>query len=307
MKNLILLQLFAEGSAGAGATGSESSGADGAEAGSRSPKGQEDLSTVVYGKPSGEIANPTNGKSADAETPEQKEARFQELIKGEFKDVYAKRTQAIIDDRFKKFKGVEEQLNKVNPILQVLADKYGSDADDVEGLLKAVEEDESFYQKAAIEKGLTVKQYKEIRALERQNEELKKAQEAKAEQENTERIYNEWMGQAQEFSEKFGIDVDLGAEIQNPDFARLLSNGVTVEGAYKAVHFDDMVGGAMAHTAEKVKESLVNSINGRSARPSEAATASNNGATFKTDVSKLTKADREEIERRAARGEIISF
>lgn len=307
MKKLILLQLFADGGAGAGAGGSEGSGADGAETGSRSPKGQEDLSTVVYGKPSGDIANPTNGKSADAETPEQKEARFQELIKGEFKDVYAKRTQAIIDDRFKKFKGVEEQLNKVNPILQVLADKYGSNADDVEGLLKAVEEDESFYQKAAIEKGLTVKQYKEIRALERQNEELLKAQEAKAEQENTEKIYHEWMDQAQEFSEKFGIELDLGTEIQNPDFAKLLTSGVTVEGAYKAIHFDDMVGGAMAHTAEKVKESLVNSINGRSARPSEGATASNTGATFKTDVSKLTKADREEIERRAARGEIISF
>lgn len=306
MKKFIYLQLFAEGSAGAGATGSESSGADGAETGVAHPRGREDLSTVVYGKPSGDNAGP-DGKAANAETPEQKEARFQELIKGEFKDIYAKRTQAMIDDRFKKYKGVEEQLNKVNPILQVLADKYGSKADDVDGLLKAVEEDESFYQKAAIDAGLTVKQYKEVQALKRQNEELQRQQEAKAEQENTERIYNEWMNQAQEFSERFGIDMDLGAEIQDPEFAKLLGSGVSVEGAYKAIHFDDMVGGAMAHTAEKVKEGIVNSINSRAERPSEGATASNNGATFKTDVNKLTKADREEIERRAARGEIIRF
>lgn len=306
MKHLILLQLFAEGGAGAGVASSEGSGADGAEKGVAHP-GKEDLSTVVYGKPSGEIANPKNGKTADAETPEQKEARFQELIKGEFKEEYAKRTQAMIDDRFKKTKGMEEQLNKINPILQVLADKYGSNADDVDALLKAVEEDESFYQKAAIDAGLTVKQYKEVQQLKRQNEELQRQQEARAEQENTERIYNEWMNEAKEFSEKFGIELDLGAEIQNPEFAKLLGSGISVEGAYKAVHFDDMVGGAMAHTAEKVKESLVNSINGRSARPSEGATATSTGATFKTDVNKLTKADREEIERRAARGEIISF
>lgn len=306
MKKFIYLQFFAEGSAGAGATGSESSGADGAEMGVAHPRGREDLSNVVYGKPSGDNAGP-DGKAANAETPEQKEARFQELIKGEFKDIYAKRTQAMIDDRFKKYKGVEEQLNKVNPILQVLADKYGSKADDVDGLLKAVEEDESFYQKAAIDAGLTVKQYKEVQALKRQNEELQRQQEAKEEQENTERIYNEWINQAQEFSEKFGIDMDLGVEIQNPEFAKLIGNGITVEGAYKAVHFDDMIGGAMAHTAEKVKEGIVNSINSRAERPSEGATASNNGATFKTDVNKLTKADREEIERRAARGEIIRF
>ena len=307
MKYLILLQLFADGGAGAGAGGSEGSGADGAEVGSRSPKGQEDLSTVVYGKPSGEIANP-NGKTADAETPEQKEARFQELIKGEFKDIYAKRTQAMIDDRFKKFKGVEEQLNKVNPILQVLADKYGSNADDVEGLLKAVEEDESFYQKAAIEKGLTVKQYKEIRALERQNEELLAQQQKQKDQEEVDKIFADWAEQSKQFAEKYDIQgFDFNVEMQNPEFQRLLGSGVSVEGAYKAIHFDDMMGGAMAHTAEKVKEGLVNSINSRATRPSEGATASNNGATFKTDVTKLTKADREEIERRAARGEIISF
>lgn len=299
MIKLIYLQLFAEGSAGAGATGSESSGAG--------SEGSEDLSTVVYGKPSGDNADP-KGKAANAkESPEQREARFQELIKGEFKDIYAKRTQAIIDDRFKKYKGVEEKLNKVNPIMQVLADKYGSDADDIDGLLKAVEEDESFYQKAAIDAGLTVKQYKEIQTLKRQNEALQKQQEAKAEQENTERIFNEWITQGRDFSEKYGIELDLNTEIQNPEFARLLGAGVDVEGAYKAIHFDDMVGGAMAHTAEKVKEGIVNSINGRAARPSEGAAETSNGATFKTDVNALTKADREEIERRAARGEIITF
>ncbi len=305
MKNLIFLQLFAEGSAGAGATGSESSGAEGAEKGLAHP-GREDLSNVVYGK-AGDAADPKTGKTAEAETPEQRSARFQELIKGEFKEEYSKNVQAIIDDRFKKNKVTEEKLSKTEPILQVLADKYGASADDIDGLLKAVEEDDSYFQQAAIDKGLTVKQYKEIRALERQNEELKRQQEEKAAEEGRERIYSEWISQSQAFSEKYGIDLDLGAEIENPEFAKLLGAGIDVEGAYKAIHFDDMMGGAMAHTAEKVKEGIVNSINGKAARPSEGATEVNNGVTFKTDVNKLTKADRQEIIRRAAAGEIIRF
>lgn len=293
---ILYLQWFAEG------TSASAEGGSGAETGVAHPGG-EDLSTVVYGKPSGEVAKP---KAAD-ETPEQKEARFQELIKGEFKDIYAKRTQAIIDDRFKKYKGQEEKLNSLNPILEALADKYGADVTDTKALLKAVEEDESFYQQAAIDAGLTVKQYKEVKALERQNAELLRQQQEKQDAETKEKIFNSWITQGKEFSDKYGIELDLDTEIQNPEFARLLGSGVTVEGAYKAIHFDDMMGGAMAHTAAKVKEDLVKSVNGRAARVSEGATEANNGATFKTDVNALTKADREEIERRAMRGEVITF
>lgn len=305
MKKFMNLQFFAEGSAGAGATGSASSGAEaGAETGFAHP-GDEDLSNVIYGKPSGESATP-KGKTAD--NPETLEARFQEMIKGEFKDVFAKRTQAIIDERFKKTKGMEEKLKSHEDILNVLADKYGTKADDIEALRKAIDEDDSFYQKAAMDAGLTVKQYKEVRKLERQNEELLAQRQAQEEQEATDRIFAQWNQQASEFSEKYGIEgFDLKTEIQNPEFARLLGAGVPVEGAYKAVHFDDMVGGAMAHTAAKVKEGLVNSINSRASRPAEGAVASHSATTFKTDVNALTRADREEIERRAMRGEVISF
>lgn len=297
MKYLFDLQLFAEGGDG---------GAGGAESGVANPNGSGDLSNVVYGKPSGDIANPKKGKTTDS--PESREAQFEEMIKGDYKDVFAKRTQAIIDERFKKTKGYEEKLKAIDPILKVLSDKYGADANDIEALKKAIDEDESYYQNAAIEAGLTVKQYKEIKALERQNAELLAQQKAAEEQEATDRIFAQWDSQAKEFSEKFGIEnFNLGDEIKNPEFARLLGAGVTVEGAYKAVHFDDMVGGAMAHTAAKVKEGLVNSVNSRAQRPSEGAVASHSATTFKTDVNSLTKADILECIKRAERGETITF
>jgi hypothetical protein len=306
MKKLLKLQLFAEGSAGAGATGTGSSGAgEGAVSGVARPGG-EGLSNVVYGKPSGEVTDPKKGKAAD--NPETLEARFEDMIKGEFKDVFAKRTQSIIDERFKKTKGIEEKLKSLDPILNTLAEKYGTDASDIEGLLKAVDEDESFYQRAAMEEGLTVKQYKEIRAMERQNKELLAEKQQQEEQAAIDQIYADWDRQAKEFAETYGIEgFNLMDEIQNPQFANLLKAGVTVDGAYKAVHFDDMVGGAMAHTAAKVKQDIVNSVNGRAQRPSEGAVASHNATVFKSDVSSLTKEDRAEIRRRAARGETIAF
>ena len=305
MKKFIKLQLFAEGSAGASASGSGSSGAEGGAVMGVAHPGDEGTANIVYGKPSGE---PTNPKGKAADTPETREARFQEMIKGEFKDIYQKRTQAIIDDRFKKYKGTEEKLKSHEQILNILADKYGTKADDIDALTKAIEEDDSFYQQAAIDAGLTVKQYKEIQKLKHQNQELLEAQKAKESKEATDRIFAQWDNQAREFSEKYGIEgFDLGAEMANPDFQRLLGAGISVEGAYKAIHFDDMVGGAMAHTAAKVKEDLVNSVNSRAERPSEGAVASQSATVFKSDVNALTKADREEIERRAMRGEIIRF
>lgn len=305
MKHLFNLQLFAEGGASAGNAGSGSSGAEGSADTGAAPGGREGLSNVVYGKPSREVTNP-KGKAAD--NPETLEARFEDMIKGEFKDVFAKRTQSIIDERFKKTKGLEEKLKSMDPILGVLAEKYGTDANDIEALKKAIDEDDSYFQKAAMESGLTVKQYKEIRALKEENKELLAQQKAAEDAEATDRIFAQWAQQAKDFSEKYGIEnFDLGVELENPQFGKLLGSGVDVEGAYKAVHFDEMMGGAMAHTAAKVKEDLVNSVNSRASRPNEGAVSSHSATTFKSDVNALTKADREEIERRAMMGEIISF
>lgn len=295
MKHLFYLQLFGDGSIGA----------EGAETGVATPSGGEDLSSVVYGKPSREVTNP---KEKTDDTPEARKARFEEMIKGDYKDIFAERTQKIIDERFKKTKGLEERLKSIDPILNVLSDKYGTDANDINALLKAIDEDESYYQKAAMDEGLTVKQYKEMKALERQNAELLEAQQKAKEQEEVDKIFSEWDQQAKDFSERYQIEgFSLRDEIQNPEFANLLKAGVTVEGAYKAVHFDDMVGGAMAHTATKVKEDLVKSVNGRASRPSEGAVASHSATTFKTDVNALSKADIFECIRRAERGEVITF
>ena len=87
----------------------------------------------------------------------------------------------------------------------------------------------------------------------------------------------------------------------------MLQNGVSVEAAYKAMHFDEMLGGAMAATAKNVSSQVAKNIQARASRPVEGAVNSQPGAIVKANVSQLSKADRAEIARRVAEGETIKW
>lgn len=295
--------MFADGGDGTGTGTAAASGAsESAESGVANRKGN--LSNVIYGKASEE---PQEVKTT---TPtESKTQAFENLIKGEYKEEFAKRTQGIIDERFKKTKGMEETLKSHDAILGMLAEKYGvKDASDVKALSKALEEDESFYEREALEKGLSVEQLKEMKRLERENAQFKAAKEAEERKAQSDQIYSRWLEEGNALAQKYGLsDFSLEVEAQNPDFTELLKHGVSVEAAYMAVHMDDMLGGAMAKTAETVRQQVANNVTNRQARPSENGVMAHNNAIFKTDVSKLTKADRDEIDRRVARGEVITF
>ena len=296
------LQFFAEGGDGSG-TG-DAGGNPGESVGASKGVGtqKEDVKSIVYGK------QPSKTEETGQEPQKTKAQSFEDLIKGEYKEEFGKRTQGIIDERFKKFKGMEAELNSSREVLQRIAEKYGADAKDPKAILQALDNDESFYEKEALEKGLTVKQLKEMKALERENAQFKAAKEEAEKKAQSEKIYQGWLEQAEALKAKYKLEnFDLAKEAENDDFCKMLENGVTLEGAWKAVHIDEIVGGAMAQTAEAVRMGMAQSINDRSGRPPESGASSNNSQIFKTDVSKLTKADRDEIERRVARGEIITF
>ena len=68
------------------------------------------------------------------------------------------------------------------------------------------------------------------------------------------------------------------------------------------------MGGALKYAVDKTKAQVADNIRARAMRPLEGAV---NGAaaavTVKSDVRKLTKADREEIARQVMRGKTITF
>lgn len=269
-----------------------------------------DLSNVVYGKQP-EASNPdAGGKNTDvsttSDTLEQKRQAFEEMIKGEYRDIFTERTQGIINSRFKETKAMEGQLQAQQPIMDMLMSKYNISDGDIGKLTKAIENDDTYWEEAADEAGMTIEQYKMVQKLKKENEALTRSMQMRQGREQANRQVAEWNRQASEAKTAYP-DFDFKTELANRDFVQMLKNGIPVQKAYEVLHFDELMNGVARAAAQRAEKSTVAKIKNKSSRPSENGTSSSSSAIVKSDVHSLTKADRAEIARRAARGEKISF
>ena len=299
---MLNLQLFAEG-AGDGGT-AEGQGVTEAAALPQT-KGEKNnpLASVKYG-----IQEEAPAAEVQVETVAQpdRNAEFEKLIKGEYKDLYDAKMQDTIQKRLKGQKETVDKFNALTPTLDLLASKYGVDAGDIEALNKAISEDDSYYEQEALDKGMTVQQLKEIKKMERENANLKAQMEEAQRQENGKKLYAQWMQQAED-AKKVYPSFDIRAEMNNPKFVDLLRSNIDVRTAYEVLHKDEIIPAAMQFTAQTVESKLAKKIASNGARPSENGMSSQSAAVVKSDVSQLSKEDRAEIIRRVQRGEKIRF
>ena len=311
MKHFIFpmnLQLFAEGGAAAGDGGAGEGTGVAAPAAGVQTKGAKSnpLANVVYGKQPQESAP---AAEVQKEEPKQepvvdRHAEFEAMIKGDYKEAFDKRTQDIVQKRLKGAKETEERLTAMNPLLDILSARYGVDASDTAGLIKALEGDDAFFEQAAAENNMDAKQYRNMMKLQSENARLKAQNEEKFKQEQRDKQYAIWEQQAEQARTLYP-NLDMNVETQNPQFRQLLFAGVDVGTAYLAIHKDDVLAGAMQHTAKTVEQKLANKIAAGNSRPAENGASGQSAAIIKTDPSNWTKADRAEVRRRVARGEKI--
>ena len=303
---MLSLQLFAEGAGGAGAGAGDGGTAQGqgATAGvaSQQKAVNNPLADVKYGiqEEAAPVAEVQNTAVVD------RNAEFERLIKGEYKDLYDARMQDTIQKRLKSSKETVDKYNALTPTLEMLAKKYGVDIGDIESLNKAIQEDDSYYEEEALEKGISVQQLKEIRKMERENAALKAQMEEAQRQENGKKLYATWMQQAEEAKQIYP-SFNIETEMANPKFVDLLRSNIDVRTAYEVLHKDDIIRGAMQFTAQTVESKIAKKIASNGARPAENGMNSQSAAVVKSDVSQLSKADRAEIIRRVQRGEKIRF
>ena len=304
---LLDLQLFAEGAGGGdGGTGAEGASGETAVAAVPQRKGAKanPLANVVYGKQEAvEEATPT--AKVESVVTEDRNAKYEAFIK-EHKDLDDARIQNIVQKRLKSSKETVEKYEALAPTLEALAKKYGVDATDIEALNRAIEEDDSYYEEEALEKGITVQQLKEIRKMERENADLKRQMEEQNRKENANKLYSKWMQESDE-TKKIYPSFNLQAEMQNPRFTDLLRSNIDVRTAYEVLHKDEIIPAAMQFTAKTVEQKLTNKMIANGARPVENGNSSQGATVTKSDVSQLSKEDRAEIIRRVARGEKIRF
>lgn len=108
-------------------------------------------------------------------------------------------------------------------------------------------------------------------------------------------------------------DFDLMQEIQNPLFASLISSKnqatrLSLKAAYEACHVEEMRQMAARQAAKTAEFNMIHSIRAGAHRPKEAGGGAEAAvAPGKIDIAKLTRTERQALERRAERGERITF
>lgn len=306
MKHVIDLHLF-DGAAPAGGDGPQ------AEEGVANPTGRESLKNVVYGKdPQGQQVEPmqqtdeANAPFAGSDEDEDPAAVFEQMIKGQYKDQFQDKVQSILDRRFKAMNEQQEQMDAYKSVIDPLMEVYGTK--DMAEIRKAILRDNGKVEQLADEAGMSVEQYLAYQETMRQNQLYQEAEQERLEQEESDRIYEDWMQQAEEMKADYP-DFDIEAEAENPAFLELIKNPeIDIRTAYEALHLKEILQGTASHVAEAVRNNTVNTIRSRGMRPAENGVRGEQpGIVRKTDASKLSKADRAEIAKRVARGETISF
>lgn len=316
------LQLFAEGGGdGAAAAGGDGAAPAAAEKAASAPaqgKGREAAAAEVD-----EMLSPAEEPDAEEDAaegeeqdgaadksstdPEAHRKAFGELMRGEYNREFG---EMIVQATQKAYDSILNEQGPVGRILNALGQKYGTAPGDYEALAAAVEggvvKDDAYYEDMAMKKGISVQLAKEMDALESENAKHRAAEQQRAEAAKMEAIQQEWDAAAERIrAEDPGFDIKTA--LADPDFAQMLKLGVKMEDAYKARYFDDIMARRTTQTAKTVEKGVEARIRQRGARPSENGTNPGGAAVLKTDVSKLTPQQCEELERRAMRGQIITF
>lgn len=297
------LQLFADGGS-AGAGGGDGGTAQGAGV-TAGAAGQQNSGVNTKAAPAAE------GTAAAGQENVDPAAAFDALIKGQYKDQYNANVKKILDGRLS---GLNKQLQGYQSgqaVFDILAEKYGLQPTDYAGIAKAAENDKSFVEQEALEKGKDPQDLLDLKRVQRENAAFRRQQEQQQRwQQEQIRIQQasrqeaEWKSQAEE-TKKVYPGLDLDTEIKNPQFAQLLRSGVPVRAAYEVVHMNEIMGGAMQYAASRTAQNVTNSVIAGAARPSENGTVSQSAATVKGDVLLLSKKDRADIIARVQKGEKI--
>lgn len=244
-------------------------------------------------------------------TPEEKRKAFGELVRGEYSDIFNEVMQQAI---IKAGEAVHADP-KAAALRQALSEAYGVDGEDVDGLIEAVKngkvKDDAYYEELAQQRGVSVKTARELDKMESdlrrandQNAKLQAAQQEAARQQRAAQIRAQWDAEAAQLKAQYP-DFDLGEVLANEQVGELMRRGVSLPDAYRAAYFNHIMEQATARTAQTVEQGVTARIQQRAARPGENGTRPGGAVTTKFDISNTTRRQREELERRARRGEKI--
>lgn len=317
LKNkLIDLQLFADGGDGGSAGGSDgvASGVGNEASGQevKIPSFVPERAKKNYLKAVEKTRSINSAANQDSQTKEApagtstankeegKKLSYSELIKSEeYKADHEAYMKDTIDSRLKKYKGIEERLEKANRITSRMAEKYGIDPNSetfFDDLEKASMKDDadSRVESYMREHDVPEEEARRIIGLETEIAEKKRAEEAQRiaeenirKQQEQEKLRQSLMASAEE-TKKLYPNFDLSVELQNDQFKRICAvTGGNTTAAYVAAHHGEIIQSTARAAAEKANVQATNAVAANLNRPFENGLQKSAPSIAETDFSHM--------------------
>ena len=266
-----------------------------------------------------ENQNEVEGKDGEekgegkTKSPEERRKAFGELLRGEYADLTEELMQNAVTEATRRL----EASPAMKGLMQALQEKYGTDANDLVALTEAVRsgavKDDAYYEKLAMEKGVSTRTARELDKLESQNKHLTEQQQMiqqmerqRAQQARIAELQAGWDREAEQLKAQYP-DFNMAEVLANPEVEKMMRSGVSMTNAYRSAYCDHILKQQQAATARQVEQGVVNRLQQRNARPGENGTRPGGAVQTKIDVSHMSRKEMEEIEKRAMRGEVITL
>lgn len=282
--------------------------------GDSSPEGRADTS-AEEGAANQEAEGKDGEEKGEGKTksPEERRKAFGELLRGEYADLTEELMQNAVTEATRRL----EASPAMKGLMQALQEKYGTDANDLVALTEAVRngavKDDAYYEKLAMEKGVSTRTARELDKLESQNKHLTEQQQMiqqmerqRAQQARIAELQAGWDREAEQLKAQYP-DFNMAEVLANPEVEKMMRSGVSMTNAYRSAYFDHILKQQQAATARQVEQGVVNRMQQRNARPGENGTRPGGAVQTKIDVSHMSRKEMEEMEKRVMRGEVITL
>ncbi|MBE5803320.1 MAG: hypothetical protein E7316_02295 [Clostridiales bacterium] len=233
-----------------------------------------------------------------------RKAAFQKLIREEYPEEFKEHNQKIIQNRLKGAKVAEERLANLEPALKLLQRQYGTE--DPAALAAAITGDTRWYEAEAQRRGMDTQTFMLLDQKEQALQAMRQQQAEQQERQEQAKMVMKWRGEEAALREIYP-NFDLNAEMEeNKEFFNLLKNGISVRHAYETLHMDEIMGQTVAGAVQRTAQRTMDTIRANGMRPQENGAGKTPAKPVKLTVSQLTPQQMRDIERRLARGEVIT-
>ena len=262
----------------------------------------------VYGQRPQETTPQKQPEKAEAQPAEKTiQERWDELIKGEFKELYGQGVQNAIKDRFKNQQDATKQLEAQNEVLAMAMKDRGVQS--LDELKKSYQETDPQIEEEAERAGMTRESYLTLKALQDEIHRRDERDRQTLEEQANINHYRSLVQQAEELK-KIVPDFDLQKELNtDPEFFRLTTKevGLSVKDAFYVRHGEEIAAASMKAGIERAQKQMGQTIRAQGMRPVEGAAHGQGQPAVKAqfDFNAMTPQERKKFRSQVLAGKVV--